>query len=105
VPRQGAGSPAVPMRNTAIAVLFLAGGAILYFSAIPSSNRCWPSPRPMGVPTFVFGSGCPPSLSDFPEEAEVPLLGAESVERNTALMNIGGWGGGFPGFSPKNINQ
>jgi cation:H+ antiporter len=76
------------MRNTAIAVLFLVGGAILYFSAHPFLDSMLAIATSMGVSTFVFVQWVAPFLSEFPEKLSAFYWARKVSTANVALMNM-----------------
>lgn len=76
------------MRNTAIAVLFLAGGAILYFSAHPFLDSMLAISASLGVSTFVFVQWVAPFLSEFPEKLSAFYWARKVSTANVALMNM-----------------
>src|SRR4051812_47106993 len=76
------------MRNTAIAVLFLAGGAILYFSAHPFLDSMLALSASLGVSTFVFVQWVAPFLSEFPEKLSAFYWARRVSTANVALMNM-----------------
>jgi cation:H+ antiporter len=76
------------MRNTAIAVLFVVGGAILYFSAHPFLDSMLAIATSMGVSTFVFVQWVAPFLSEFPEKLSAFYWARKVSTANVALMNM-----------------
>jgi cation:H+ antiporter len=76
------------MRNTAIAVLFIAGGAILYFSARPFLESMLAIAGSLGVSTFVFVQWVAPFLSEFPEKLSAFYWARKVSTANVALMNM-----------------
>ena len=55
-------------RNASIWILFIAGGAILFFAAHPFLNSMLAIATSLGVSTFVFVQWVAPFLSEFPEK-------------------------------------
>lgn len=79
-------SPAV--RNAAIGLLFLGGGALIYFSADPFLGSLLAVATMMGVPNFVFIQWVAPFVSEFPEKVSA-FYWARTVDRaSMALMNM-----------------
>jgi cation:H+ antiporter len=76
------------MRNTAIILLFLAGGAILYFSAHPFLESMLAIAASLGVSTFVFVQWVAPFLSEFPEKLSAFYWARKVSTANVALMNM-----------------
>ena len=77
-----------PVRIGAIAGLFLAGGAIIYFLAEPFLGSLQAVATAVGVPTFFFIQWVAPFVSEFPEGASA-FNWARTVERaSMALMNL-----------------
>ena len=75
-------------RNAAIAGLFLAGGALIYFMAEPFLSSLLALSASLGVPNFVFVQWVAPLVSEFPEKVSA-FYWARTVERaSTALMNM-----------------
>lgn len=79
-------SPA--MRNSAISVLFLAGGVILYFSAHPFLESMLAISASLGVSTFIFVQWVAPFLSEFPEKLSAFYWARKVRTANVALMNM-----------------
>jgi cation:H+ antiporter len=75
-------------RIVAIAVLFLAGGALLYFSAHPFLNSMLAIATSLGVSTFVFVQWVAPFLSEFPEKLSAFYWARKVRTANVALMNM-----------------
>lgn len=75
-------------RNAAIWALFIAGGAILYFSAHPFLNSMLAIATSMGVSTFVFVQWVAPFLSEFPEKLSAFYWARKVSSANVALMNM-----------------
>jgi cation:H+ antiporter len=76
------------MRNAAIWALFLAGGAILYFSAHPFLNSMLAIANTMGISTFVFVQWVAPFLSEFPEKLSAFYWARKVNTASVALMNM-----------------
>ena len=75
-------------RNAAIWTLFIAGGAILYFSAHPFLNSMLAIAATMGISTFVFVQWVAPFLSEFPEKLSAFYWARKISTANVALMNM-----------------
>src|SRR5438309_4975194 len=75
-------------RNAAIWILFLAGGALLYFSAHPFLNSMLAMAASLGVSTFVFVQWVAPFLSEFPEKLSAFYWARKVSTANVALMNM-----------------
>lgn len=75
-------------RGTSILVLFLAGGAILYFSAHPFLDSMLAIAGSLGVSTFVFVQWVAPFLSEFPEKLSAFYWARKVSSANVALMNM-----------------
>ncbi|HEX8168999.1 MAG TPA: hypothetical protein VF824_00490 [Thermoanaerobaculia bacterium] len=76
------------MRNAAIWALFLAGGAILFFSAHPFLDSMLAIAASMGVSTFVFVQWVAPFLSEFPEKLSAFYWARKVSTAPVALMNM-----------------
>ncbi|HET7433080.1 MAG TPA: hypothetical protein VFN10_00055 [Thermoanaerobaculia bacterium] len=76
------------MRNAAIWALFVAGGAILYFSAHPFLDSMLAIAASLGVSTFVFVQWVAPFLSEFPEKLSAFYWARKVRTANVALMNM-----------------
>jgi len=77
-----------PMRNTTILMLFLAGGAMLYFSAHPFLNSMLAIASSLHVSEFVFVQWVAPFLSEFPEKLSAFYWARKVTSANVALMNM-----------------
>jgi cation:H+ antiporter len=87
VPRAIVTSPRT-RRVAMITALFVAGGALIYFSAEPFLGSLLALSAVLGVPTFVFVQWMAPVVSEFPEMAST-FYWARTVERAPmALMNM-----------------
>ncbi|MCU1228356.1 MAG: hypothetical protein JWO97_1240 [Acidobacteria bacterium] len=87
IPRKVLALP--PMkRNAAIWFLFLAGGAILYFSAHPFLESMLSIAVSLNVSTFVFVQWVAPFLSEFPEKLSAFYWARKVRTANVALMNM-----------------
>src|SRR3954447_1962407 len=75
-------------RNAAIWVLFLAGGAILFFAAHPFLNSMLALAGSLGISTFVFVQWVAPFLSEFPEKLSAFYWARKVRTANVALMNM-----------------
>src|SRR5437763_11418703 len=76
------------MRGGAIAALFIAGGALLYFSAHPFLESMLALATSLGVSTFVFVQWVAPFLSEFPEKLSAFYWARKVRTANVALMNM-----------------
>jgi len=75
-------------RGAGIAVLFVAGGLLLYFAAHPFLNSMLAIATSLGVSTFVFVQWVAPFLSEFPEKLSAFYWARKVSTANTALMNM-----------------
>jgi cation:H+ antiporter len=75
-------------RNASIWILFLAGGAILFFAAHPFLNSMLAIATSLGVSTFVFVQWVAPFLSEFPEKLSAFYWARKVKTANVALMNM-----------------
>lgn len=80
----------MPGRTRALAILFLflAGGALLYFSAHPFLESMLAIAASLGVSTFVFVQWVAPFLSEFPEKLSAFYWARKVSTANVALMNM-----------------
>jgi len=87
IPRTIVTSP--PARRTSIIVLlFLIGGALIYFMAEPFLASLLAVSASLGIPNFVFVQWVAPFVSEFPEKVSA-FYWARTVERaSMALMNM-----------------
>src|SRR5205085_12160571 len=76
------------MRGVAIAALFIAGGALLYFSAHPFLESMLAIAVSLNVSTFVFVQWVAPFLSEFPEKLSAFYWARKVRTANVALMNM-----------------
>jgi cation:H+ antiporter len=75
-------------RIAAIAILFGAGGGLIYFSAEPFLGSLLALSTALGIPSFVFIQWVAPIVSEFPEMAST-FYWARTVDRAPmALMNM-----------------
>ncbi len=75
-------------RNTIILLLFVAGGALIYFTAEPFLASLLAVSVSLGVPNFVFIQWVAPFVSEFPEKVSA-FYWARTVEHaSMALMNM-----------------
>ncbi len=75
-------------RIAAITGLFVAGGALIYFTAEPFLAGLLALSTTLGVPNFVFVQWVAPFVSEFPEKVSA-FYWARTVDRaSTALMNM-----------------
>src|SRR5207253_3457942 len=75
-------------RGVSILVLFVVGGAILYFSAHPFLDSMLAIAGSLGVSTFVFVQWVAPFLSEFPEKLSAFYWARKVSTANVALMNM-----------------
>jgi len=75
-------------RNASIWILFLVGGAILFFAAHPFLNSMLAIATSLGVSTFVFVQWVAPFLSEFPEKLSAFYWARKVKTANVALMNM-----------------
>ena len=75
-------------RAAAIWIVFLIGGAILYFSAHPFLDSMLALAGTLGVSTFVFVQWVAPFLSEFPEKLSAFYWARKVSTANVALMNM-----------------
>jgi cation:H+ antiporter len=75
-------------RGAAICVIFLAGGALLYFAAHPFLESMLAMAASLGVSTFVFVQWVAPFLSEFPEKLSAFYWARKVSTANVALMNM-----------------
>jgi len=87
IPRAIVKSPR-PKRIAIIAALFIAGGALIYYSAEPFLASLLAIATVAGIPSFIFIQWVAPIVSEFPEMASTVYF-ARSVDRAPmALMNM-----------------
>jgi cation:H+ antiporter len=87
VPRTIVKSPR-NIRIAAIAVLFLGGGALIYFAAEPFLASLLAVSAVMGVPNFIFVQWVAPFVSEFPEKVSAFYWARTVTRASTALMNM-----------------
>ena len=75
-------------RITAIALLFIAGGALIYFSAEPFLASLLALATVAGVPQFIFVQWLAPLVSEFPEMASTLYWARRPDRAPLALMNM-----------------
>lgn len=75
-------------RILAIAALFAAGGALIYFSAEPFLASLLALATVAGVPQFVFIQWLAPLVSEFPEMASTLYWARRPDRASMALMNM-----------------
>jgi cation:H+ antiporter len=75
-------------RNLAIAGLFLAGGALIYFTAEPFLGSMIALATAFGIPSFVIIQWLAPVISEFPELASTFYFARQEEKAPVALMNI-----------------
>ncbi|PWT93243.1 MAG: hypothetical protein C5B54_02190 [Acidobacteria bacterium] len=76
------------IRNAVIAVLFLAGGLILYFVAHPFLESMLSVAVSLGVSEFIFVQWVAPFLSEFPEKVSAFHWARQVRSAPMALMNM-----------------
>src|SRR6185369_8669493 len=76
------------IRIAAIAVLFLGGGALIYFAAEPFLASLLAVSAVMGVPNFIFVQWVVPFVSEFPEKVSAFYWARTVTRASTALMNM-----------------
>jgi cation:H+ antiporter len=77
-----------PRRIMWIALLFVAGGAMIYFMAEPFLASLLAVAALAGVPSFVFVQWVAPFVSEFPEMASTYYWARTVVRAPMALMNM-----------------
>jgi cation:H+ antiporter len=82
-------------RVLAIAACFLAGGALIYFTAEPFLGSLVAIAAAVGIPSFVVIQWLAPVISEFPELASTFYFARQENKASTAIMNI----------ASSNINQ
>ena len=76
------------IRVGAISGLFIAGGALIYFTAEPFLGSLLAVSASIGVPSFVFVQWVAPFVSEFPEKVSA-FYWARTIDRaSMALMNM-----------------
>lgn len=76
------------VRKVAICTLFVAGGALIYFTANPFLESLLAVATVLGVPNFIFIQWVAPFVSEFPEKVSA-FYWARTVDRSSmALMNM-----------------
>ena len=76
------------VRISAITLLFVGGGLLIYFTAEPFLASLLAVSAAIGVPNFVFVQWVAPFVSEFPEKVSA-FYWARTVDRaSTALMNM-----------------
>ncbi|HYU23672.1 MAG TPA: hypothetical protein VEO74_00595, partial [Thermoanaerobaculia bacterium] len=75
-------------RGVSILLLFIVGGAILYFSAHPFLDSMLAIAGSLGISTFVFVQWVAPFLSEFPEKLSAFYWARKVSSANVALMNM-----------------
>lgn len=77
-----------PTRILAISLLFLAGGALIYFSAEPFLAGLLAFAVMMGMPDFVFVQWIAPLVSEFPEMLSTLYWARRPGRGSMSLMNM-----------------
>jgi cation:H+ antiporter len=75
-------------RILAIGVLFVAGGALIYFAAEPFLASLLAVSAVLRIPNFVFVQWVAPFVSEFPEKVSAFYWARTVVRAPTALMNM-----------------
>lgn len=76
------------VRNLLIALLFVGGGGLIYYSAEPFLGSLLAVSAILGVPSFVFVQWVAPFVSEFPEKVSA-FYWARTIDRAPmALMNM-----------------
>ena len=84
-----------PRRIAAITACFLAGGALIYFTAEPFLGSIVAVATAVGIPSFVVIQWFAPVVSEFPELASTFYFARQEEKAAVAIMNI----------TSSNINQ
>jgi len=84
------------VRTAVIAALFIAGGALIYYSAEPFLGGLLALSTAIGIPSFVFIQYVAPFVSEFPEIASTyywarTVTGAPMALMNMVSSNINQW--------------
>jgi len=87
IPRRALMLPAMH-RNVSIWMMFIVGGALLFFSAHPFLDSMLALAGTLGVSTFVFVQWVAPFLSEFPEKISAFYWARKVSTANVALMNM-----------------
>src|SRR2546428_3594907 len=87
IPRRALMLPAMH-RNVSIWMMFIVGGALLFFSAHPFLDSMLALAGTLGVSTFVFVQWVAPFLSEFPEKLSAFYWARKVSTANVALMNM-----------------
>ena len=82
-------------RITSIALFFLAGGTLIYFTAEPFLGSLIALAAALGLPSFLVIQWLAPIISEFPELASTFYFARQKENASVALMNI----------ASSNINQ
>jgi cation:H+ antiporter len=82
-------------RILAIAVCFLGGGGLIYFTAEPFLGSLIAAASALGIPSFVIIQWFAPVVSEFPEFASTFYFARQEGKASVGLMNI----------ASSNINQ
>lgn len=84
------------LRNSLIALLFITGGALIYFLAEPFLGSLLAVSAALGIPSFVFVQWVAPFVSEFPEKVSAfywarTIQGAPLALMNMVSSNINQW--------------
>ncbi|HSU32984.1 MAG TPA: hypothetical protein VLJ11_17300 [Bryobacteraceae bacterium] len=82
-------------RILAIAVCFISGGGLIYFTAEPFLGSLIAAATALGIPSFVIIQWFAPVVSEFPEFASTFYFARQEEKASVGLMNI----------ASSNINQ
>jgi cation:H+ antiporter len=77
-----------PVRNIAIAALFLGGGALIFLVADPFVASMMVISSTLGISQFIFIQWVAPFVSEFPEGVSAFYWAREIVDAPMALMNM-----------------
>lgn len=75
-------------RNLAIAACFVAGGALIYFTAEPFLGSLIALAAAVGLPSFLVIQWLAPIISEFPELASTFYFARQEQKASVGLMNI-----------------
>jgi cation:H+ antiporter len=75
-------------RIATIALLFLAGGLLIYFAAEPFLGSLLAISAALGIPSFIFVQWVAPFVSEFPEMATAVYWSRNVHRAPMALMNV-----------------
>jgi cation:H+ antiporter len=87
IPRSIVQAPRL-IRILAISMCFVAGGALIYFTAEPFVGSLISVATAIGIPTFIAVQWLAPVVSEFPELASTFYFARQEEKAPMALMNI-----------------